>query len=287
MSFKRFCLLLFNRYNPFSLRFLNWRDLDKDLAQRHIRLAQNSAKFAKLQRANAFQLAATDLFVEKAQIHLTKRARANTLAGIILSLLCFGFLAYVTKELFKTPVPEFLTWEPVVVFALRGAAIAGFAGGAVYFLASLSRAFFHEATTLYNRRHALRFGRMFVYLKYGEADPERDILLNALKEHLASPPIEGTTTVPSDPSRSDQPVPSKPDMSVESMRREQLLSYIIHRDVDAEDLEKAFGWNLETYTGFRDMRPEQMSANVYSRTLELMTKVVETVGKLKKSPKGD
>jgi hypothetical protein len=45
--------------------------------------------------------------------------------------------------------------------------------------------------------------------------------------------------------------------------------------------------SLYTQIKYAVMRPEQMSANVYSRTLELMTKVVETVGKLKKSPKGD
>lgn len=57
---------------------------------------------------------------------------------------------------------------------LRALSFGGFVLAAVYFLASLSRAFFHESTVLYNRRHALRFGRLAVYLEDGS--PDRDIL---------------------------------------------------------------------------------------------------------------
>jgi hypothetical protein len=44
-----------------------------------------------------------------------------------------------------------------------------------YFVA-LARSFFHEAATLLDRRHALRFGRLYVYLEPG------DLTLSALAE---------------------------------------------------------------------------------------------------------
>lgn len=47
----------------------------------------------------------------------------------------------------------------------------------IYFSASLARAFFHEATVLFNRRHSIRFGRVHVYLKDG--DMRHDELMDA------------------------------------------------------------------------------------------------------------
>jgi hypothetical protein len=46
-------------------------------------------------------------------------------------------------------------------------------------------------------------------------------------------------------------------------------------------LEKAFGLHLETHTVFRDIQPERMSAHVYTRTLETMGKLVESLAKMK------
>src|SRR3954452_11824573 len=129
---------------------------------------------------------------------------------------------------------------------------------------------------------------MFIYLKYGESRTERTVLLRTIRTYrqfiMDTPPQEPRSDTQSDVG-SDQIT----DKTIDRARaaHEHLLSYIIHRDVDAEELEKAFGWNLETYTGFRDMRPEQMSANIYSRTLELMAKVIETIGKMKTSGKAD
>ena len=57
-----------------------------------------------------------------------------------------------------------------MVLVLKSSTVAAFMVGAIILLAQLSKAFLHEATVLYNRRHALRFGRLFVYLKKGDIE---------------------------------------------------------------------------------------------------------------------
>jgi hypothetical protein len=52
----------------------------------------------------------------------------------------------------------------MAVVILKATTAGGFFAGIIYFLVSLSMAFFHEGTVLFSRRHSLRFGRLFVYL---------------------------------------------------------------------------------------------------------------------------
>jgi hypothetical protein len=265
--------------------FRHWPALDKDLVERVKRLKDHSKelKSSELGRANPFQLAATDIFVEKAQIHLTQRAKLNAYLGGALAFLCLLVVAAAVIGLAKVDGLRYVAdWSHVVVFALRGAAIAGLVGGAVYFLASLSRAFFHESTTLFNRRHALRFGRMYIYLKYGESVDDRALLVDAIKS-LGSQHAKDSAADPSQaPLASDAVAVGQPTVPPRyGSTYEHLVAYLIHRDVDAEELEKAFGWNLETYTGFRDIKPETMSASVYTKTIEVLGKMVESLAKVK------
>ena len=123
-------------------------------------------------------MAAADLFVEKAQVHLTQRADLYSLAGAMFAIMSLAIIAFmIFLAAFYADIGTYFTqdsWKLVILIILKAAALAGFAGAAIYFCASLSRAFFHEATTLYNRRHALRFGRMFVYLKFGVSKTDRE-----------------------------------------------------------------------------------------------------------------
>jgi hypothetical protein len=157
----------------------------------------------------------------------------------------------------------------VVLAALRAAVLAGFAGAAVYFAASLSRAFFHEATALFNRRHALRFGRMYVYLKYGETNAERRLVTRLIRDYAKPSPayINGEAERANGSAHIDR----------------SLVASLIQRDVRAADLERAFGLNLQVQTAFRDIKPDRTSASVYSRTLEELTKVVEGLARKTKS----
>lgn len=269
-----------------DFRFRFWTDLDSDLAQRFTRLKDDSRKLGEeLDRANAFQLAAADLFVEKAQVHLTQRADHYTVAGgmfAFMALAIIAFMIYVTG--FVIDVSKYLTgdsWKLLILLVLKAAAVAGFAGAAIYFCASLSRAFFHEATTLYNRRHALRFGRMFVYLKFGASKTEREEVIKVLGDFAHfSPAPPAAPAGPAVQTPQGGTTGQTGDAKPSSAFYESLLAFLA-RDISAEELEKAFGWNLETHTGFRDMKPEQMSTNIYSRTIDVMGKVVESLAKMK------
>ncbi len=68
-----------------------------------------------------------------------------------------------------------LTSIYLTLYILKATAGAACVFGAIYFLATLSRAFFHEATILFNRRHSLRFGRLCVYLAVKEKMSLKDL----------------------------------------------------------------------------------------------------------------
>jgi hypothetical protein len=123
--------------------------------------------------SNPMKLAATDVFVEKAQSFLTKRGLYLYCFGAFTTVLAVVLMAYAGNHLYSKPVSDILevsdpgahvTRSFLAIALLKSITAGGFIAGIVYFLVSLSRAFFHEGTVLFNRRHSLRFGRLFVYL---------------------------------------------------------------------------------------------------------------------------
>lgn len=134
---------------------------------------------------NAFALATVDVFVEKAQSQLTLRAKTCMRAGIgtaFAALLLMGLgvwlMPILTQNVFADLAPlthaakEGATQPSgsqaaaVIVSAIfRASTVSGFYIGAIVFLIFLSRAFLHEMIVIYQRRHALRFGRLAVYLR--------------------------------------------------------------------------------------------------------------------------
>lgn len=127
-------------------------------------------------------LAATDVFVEKAQKILTKRAGLLLFLGAFVStialviLIVFGIYLKdmnVFKDLMDKNLPEKLRVLNGFSFSLiifKKISLSAFFIGAAIFLAYIARALFHEGFTLYSKRHALRFGRLYVYLKGGKVD---------------------------------------------------------------------------------------------------------------------
>lgn len=120
------------------------------------------------QDIGARELAAIDLFVEKAQIVLTQRGNDHRWLGTYLSWLVFVILLAAIVALLwlidhRLDQP---TWQDVVIRVASTASVAGILLGAAFFMGSLARAHMHEATTLYNRRHAIRLGRLYLYLKF-------------------------------------------------------------------------------------------------------------------------
>ena len=156
------------------------------------------------------RLAATDAFVEKAQYHLSRRAIISIrCAGFFLSLtvaISIGFVLFVdgTNQfvLFASeestsgnagqPSAEAMQAQIDLISAkidlakelkdipgwlgtlliLQKLAIGTVFFAGIYLTSSFARALLHEATVLYGKRHALRFGRLFIYLSDGKITSE-------------------------------------------------------------------------------------------------------------------
>ncbi len=58
-------------------------------------------------------------------------------------------------------------WQVLIFSLFKTLGITAYIYVSVKLLISLSRSFFHEGLSLFERRHALRFGRMYIYLKKG------------------------------------------------------------------------------------------------------------------------
>ena len=153
-----------------------WEKVAADLSDRHKALHKAYEDLSKERFDEIFLLATVDVFVEKAQRLLTLRARCLMGAGIITSAFSLGLLCYVAYELHIIKLDSFfIKYEPsdtnfLMALVLKSSTVAAFAVGAIILSAQLSKAFLHEATVLYNRRHALRFGRLFVYLRKGDIE---------------------------------------------------------------------------------------------------------------------
>ncbi len=125
------------------------------------------------------RLAVTDVFVEKAQYHLTQRGVLSYILAILFMMLtaaiAWAFLIYIG--------PTNLTSDRInalnslnnngLILAIIQKLVSGtvFLAG-IYLSASFARAFLHEGTILFSRRHALRFGRLYVYLSDGKLTGE-------------------------------------------------------------------------------------------------------------------
>lgn len=120
------------------------------------------------------QLAAVDLFVEKAQAVLSARARRMSRAGISASLTAVVALAalstYIVLHANAIPNGAPLDRNTLILRIVTSISLGAVVLVAVKYLISLARSFFHESVTLLSRRHALRFGRMYLYLCGGNVD---------------------------------------------------------------------------------------------------------------------
>jgi len=130
-----------------------------------------------LNQNQIFALASTDVFVEKAQRVLTRRARFLYVAGTISTTLIFIILGAVICLLYlhiQDLPPEIVNSTQALIYKIfQSISVSAFVIIALKWLLNLSRAFFHEASSLLERRHALRFGRLYVYLKNGRVDEKQ------------------------------------------------------------------------------------------------------------------
>jgi hypothetical protein len=165
-----------------------WRrsGLDDDFGEINQLLAQRSeslklaiehleglgSSILKDEPETVFRLAAADLFVEKAQAVLTGRARRMSAAGVVTSGFAIAFLIglgiYIARHTATTP--NDLGRNSLILRVVSAISLGAIVLVAVKYLIALSRSFFHESVSLLSRRHALRFGRLYVYLNRGDVD---------------------------------------------------------------------------------------------------------------------
>lgn len=158
-----------------------WNGIGREVFERKALLLAAATDLYRNNIANPMQLAATDIFVEKAQGYLTQRGRIFYVLGTltaVLAILVLLFAAWfiinadVAGLLGVTRSSDHVSRAYLWVLILKSSTAAAFIGGIAYFLVSLSRALLHEGTVLFSRRHSLRFGRLFVYLKSQEMSRE-------------------------------------------------------------------------------------------------------------------
>lgn len=239
-----------------------------ETTDRHVEiLFKNINKFSNEGFKNPAQIAAGEIFTEKAQIFLTRRANSYYSWGAFFVacaafVLCLGVLTIATHD-----APDFIRrisgangdWVAAAVYFVRVIAIGGLFGGALYFFASLGRAYFHEGTVLLNRRHATRLGRLYMLIRFGErgqppegaahskpgnADRVRDIFGEKIEDGLSKQHLAALKEMPS-----------------------WMLGQL---DVSPKELEEAFGWNLSQDSAFKDMKPEKMTASLYLKLAEAL-----------------
>jgi hypothetical protein len=131
-----------------------------------------------------FQASYLDIFVEDAIFHLTERAKlfywyAGSCVFLAIAVLIAGIYFVVQGA---QDIPKVLDVEHLVIRIFSSLAIAGLVLVAAKGLLFLIRAFLHEATRLLERRHALRFGKLFFYLKLGKNFDCIDLTLKDIQE---------------------------------------------------------------------------------------------------------
>ena len=154
-------------------RIARWKEIGWEVFERKALLLAATRDLEQNKVADAMKLAATDIFVEKAQRFLTSRGRwlyafgAFTSVAAMLVLLGGAYFVYTRDPLRLLNVASSahnVSTAYLTVLVLKSTTAGAFLGAVAFFLVSLSRALLHEATVLFSRRHSLRFGRLFVYL---------------------------------------------------------------------------------------------------------------------------
>jgi len=152
-----------------------WKNIGKEVYARKTLLLSAAEDLENNGWQNSRRLAATDVFVEKAQRLLARRATLFIGLGLFTALLAIIGLVLAAYFVFNKTIADILEGEQIsnqiiTLIIFKSSSAGAFLIAAVYFLVSLSRALLHEGTTLFNRRHALRFGRLYVYLKEGKVN---------------------------------------------------------------------------------------------------------------------
>ena len=190
----------------------SWRGIAREVLSRKRLLLAAAQELRNRNIPNDFKLATVDVFVEKAQKQLSDRATSfrkwgalTAVAALVLIGVGIWRLSAVNWKEQLNGLDSANSWH-MALLALRSSTLAGLYAGAVVFLIFISRALLHEMVVLYQRRHALRFGRLFIYLH-----PDR---------------------------------------------------------ITVDELQKAFNWNAEYRSAFKDIHAEKIMQGVPGKVLD-------------------
>jgi len=224
---------------------VRWHEILEQLIVRKLMLAHVYSTRDEIETVDGFkckplanlEMSSTDVFLEKAQYHLTERALrfqfyAQLAIAIGALILLAAFLYYEYYRPIDDIETQVATWaNPYVgltIYLTRSATVAALFAFSIVMCFSFARAFFHESTILLNRRHSLRFGRLYVYLKLGGIQ-----------------------------------IPS------ELSEARKALSVI--------ELQEAFGWNRETSTAFKEIKTELNVEGPAGRVMAMVEKSIEKI----------
>lgn len=127
----------------------------------------------------AAMIVAADLSIERAQQFLNARARKFNLYGGAWAIASIVFLMYVYddisnnilnfQEMEENTLKNFSQINPTII-TVKTITLGLVVGITEYFMIGLAKSCFHEAAKLRSQRHALRFGRFYLYQKEGALD---------------------------------------------------------------------------------------------------------------------
>jgi hypothetical protein len=206
--------------------YTDWDDIKERVVTRE-RIVREIADGLKPIEANE-EIASIDLFVEKAQIDLSNRSEKMFIfAAIALSASAMIFvicliILILFGEKFQLDADN---WRTLVATVLRNATFLGVILGGLYVTLSLFRSFMHEGTTLQNRIHSTRLGRLFLYVKLISADAKQ---IDAIRNSL-----------------------------------------------NATEMERVFGWNIETSTAFKDIDPHMATKTLLGSAIESVPETIK------------
>lgn len=123
-----------------------------------------------------YRLAATDLFVEKAQAFLEQRAesyqRTGKIAHIVACVIIFIGAFFACQQMMSLHGEHAKSWLALLTTFTRAFTAYGMIVLAAVGLWRYGKAMLDQSERLYERRHALRQGRLFVHLNDGKLDIE-------------------------------------------------------------------------------------------------------------------